>query len=147
MKKIITFILLTLLLVSVKTVYAEEINTPSNDRSIINRSNIVINEDLFLTLLNAGYSVDEVYNMTEEELQNANLTPQGVIATKYIKTTTITRYGITTSFSEEVSEFEYENAPDGPIESLNARNIKELRQQIKRNKIGKTYIMGKFKKE
>ena len=33
------------------------------------------------------------------------------------------------------------------IESLNARNIKELRQQIKRNKIGKTYIMGKFKKE
>ena len=33
------------------------------------------------------------------------------------------------------------------IESLNARNIKELRQQIKRNKIGETYIMGKFKSE
>ena len=33
------------------------------------------------------------------------------------------------------------------IESLNARNIKELREQIKRNKIGETYIMGKFGKE
>ena len=30
------------------------------------------------------------------------------------------------------------------IESLNARNIKELREQIKRNKIGETSIMGKF---
>ena len=30
------------------------------------------------------------------------------------------------------------------IESLNARNIKELREQIKRNKIGETYIIGKY---
>ena len=33
------------------------------------------------------------------------------------------------------------------IETLNARNIKELREQIKRNKIGETFIMGKFAKE
>ena len=32
------------------------------------------------------------------------------------------------------------------IESLNARNIKELRYQIKRNKLGMAYIMGTFKK-
>ena len=30
------------------------------------------------------------------------------------------------------------------IESLSARNIKELREQIKRNKIGETFIMGKY---
>ena len=33
------------------------------------------------------------------------------------------------------------------VDSLNARNIKELRQQIKRNKIGETFIMGKYKHE
>ena len=33
------------------------------------------------------------------------------------------------------------------VESLNARNIKELREQIKRNKIEEVHIMGKFGKE
>ena len=33
------------------------------------------------------------------------------------------------------------------IESLNARNIKQLKSQIKRYKIGETSIMGKFAKE
>ena len=33
------------------------------------------------------------------------------------------------------------------IESLNARNIKELKSQIKRYKIGETSIMGKYAKE
>ena len=30
------------------------------------------------------------------------------------------------------------------VESLRARNIKELKEQIKRNKIGETFIMGKY---
>ena len=33
------------------------------------------------------------------------------------------------------------------VESLNAKNIKELRKQIIRNKIGEAFIMGKFSKE
>lgn len=33
------------------------------------------------------------------------------------------------------------------VETLNARNIKELRQQIKRNKLGETYIMAKYKRD
>ena len=33
------------------------------------------------------------------------------------------------------------------IESLNAKNLKDLRKQIIRNKIGETFIMGKFQRD
>ena len=111
MKKIITFMFLTLLLISAKNVYATGMTPPSNDnRSIINKNNIVIDEELFLTLLDAGYTVDEVYNMTEAELENANLTPVEAMTTKYIKTTTITRGNDIISIDEEVTKEEYDNS-------------------------------------
>ncbi len=104
MKKIFNIAFLILLLIGFKNVSALE-----NDIIIVNSNNVNITEERFLELMDAGYTINDIYNMTLEEYNNANTNnPDIVSTTKYLKTISTTRYGITNSETYEITQEEYE---------------------------------------
>ena len=111
MKKIFNIAFLILLIISFKNVSALE-----SGKYIKNANNIIISEERYLELMDAGYTIDQIYNMTQNELDNANTDNDNIaISTKYLKTVTTTRYGTTTSETTEVTEQEYLNESGGQI--------------------------------
>ena len=111
MKKILTFTFLLLLTISFKNVSALE-----EDIIIVNNNNVSITEERFLELMDAGYTINDIYNMDLETYNNANTNNEDIaVSTKYLKTTTTTRYGNTTSETTEVTEEEFNNSDSGNI--------------------------------
>lgn len=111
MKKILTFIFLLLLTVSFKNVSALEEKT-----IFVNNHGVNVTEDRFLELMDAGYTINDIHNMDLETYTNASTDNEDIaIATKYYKTTTTTRYGNTTTETEEVTEQEFNDNQGGTI--------------------------------
>lgn len=121
MKRIFKFSFLLLILFSFKNVFALE-----DDIYITNNNGVGITEERFLELMDAGYTIDDIYNMTQTEYDNANTdNPDIAINTKYYKTTTMTRYGTTSTTTEEVSKNEYDNSSDNTNSNLRASGYVE----------------------
>ena len=111
MKKILTFTFLFLLTISFKNVSALE-----DDIIIVNNNNVSITEEKYLELMDAGYTIDDIYNMDLETYNNANTNNDTITSeTKYLKTITTTRYGSTSSETVEVTEEEFNNGDSGNI--------------------------------
>ena len=107
MKKILNITFLFLLMISFKNVSALE-----DDAIIINNNNIEITEERFFELMDAGYTMEQIYNMDlDTDTNNEDI----AVSTKYLKTVTTTRYGNTTSETVEVTEEEYLNNDGGNI--------------------------------
>ena len=81
----------------------------TNTTFYTNRESINMTEQQYHNLLELGFSEDEIESMDIDTFNaNKNLEAELVASeTKYYKTTTITRDGITTSRTEEVDENEY----------------------------------------
>ncbi len=121
MKKILKFTFLLLILISSKNAFATEENI-----YITNSKGVGITEERFLELMDAGYKIDDIYNMTQYEYENANTNnPNIVISTKYYKTTTMTRYGTTSTNTEEVTRAEYDNSEKNSNNNLRASGYVE----------------------
>lgn len=116
MKKIFTLTFLILMLVSFKNVDALE------DKIVFtNSQNVVVRESRFFELLDAGYTFEDVYNMDLNTYNNANTDIDDIgVTTKYLKTTTTTRYGVTTSETVEVSKLEYLLSPEETVSTFAA---------------------------
>lgn len=111
MRKVLTTTFLLLLMISFKNVSALE-----NDTYIINNNNVSISEERFLELMDAGYTIDDIYNMDLDTYNNADTNnPEIALSTKYLKTITTTRYGNTTSETIEITEEEYNNSESSNI--------------------------------
>ena len=108
MKKFLSLTFLILILISFKNVEALE------DKIVFtNNQNVVVRETRFLELLDSGYTFEDVYNMDLNTYNNASTEiTDGAVTTKYLKTTTTTRFGVTTSETVEVTEAEYLSSPD-----------------------------------
>lgn len=108
MKRILKIAFLLLILLSSKNAFALE-----DDIYITNNKGVDMTEERFLELLDAGYTLNDVYNMTQNEYNNANTNnPNIIVDTKYYKTTTSTRYGKVEENTEEVTKEEYDNSPE-----------------------------------
>ena len=108
MRRILTITFSLLLLIGFKNVSALE-----EDIYITNSKGVGITEERFLELMDAGYTLNDIYNMSEEEIDNANTNnPDIAVGIKYYKTTTTTRYGNTTHETTEVTEEEYNNSEE-----------------------------------
>lgn len=108
MKKILNITFLILLLIGFKNVSALE-----EDIYITNSKGVDITEERFLELMDAGYTLNDIYNMDLETYNNAETyNPNIALGTKYYKTTTTTRYGNTNIETVEVTEEEYNNSEE-----------------------------------
>ena len=106
MRKILIVTFSLLILIGFKNVSALE-----EDIYITNSKGVGITEERFLELMDAGYTLNDIYNMNKEEIDNANTdNPDIAVAVKYYKTTTTTKYGSTTHETTEVTEEEYNNS-------------------------------------
>jgi len=111
MKKILTISFLLLLTISFKNVSALE-----DDIIIVNKNNVSITEERYLELMDAGYTIDDIYNMDLETYNNANTNNENIASeTKYFKTITTTRYGNTNTETIEVTEEEFNEGDNGNI--------------------------------
>lgn len=108
MKKILNITFLILLLLGFKNVSALE-----EDIYITNSKGVDITEERFLELMDAGYTLNDIYNMDLETYNNADTSNDDITASiKYYKTTTTTRYGNTNIETVEVTEEEYNNSEE-----------------------------------
>lgn len=140
MKKILTTTFLLLLMLSFKNVSALEDST-----TIINSNNISISEERLLELMDAGYTLNDIYEMTQEEYDNVNIyNPEIAMDTKYLKTTTTTKYGKTIRETIEVSEEEYNNAvvgaPQARASGVVETSYKKLISTIDNSPIGNSLM-------
>lgn len=110
MKKILTTAFLLLMFINFKNVSALENET----NSFTNSQNVTITEERFLELMNAGYTIDDIYSMDQTTYNNAVTSKNDIaITTKYYKTITTERYGNITNETIEISEKEYNNGNEG----------------------------------
>ena len=111
MKKILTFAFLVLLAINSKNVSALEDNI-----IIVNSNNVSITEERYLELMDAGYTINDIYNMDLETYNNADTNNENITSeTKYYKTITTTRYGSSSSETIEVTEEEFNEGDTGNI--------------------------------
>ena len=111
MKKILIFAFLVLLTINSKNVSALE-----EDIIIVNNNNVSITEERYLELMDAGYTINDIYNMDLETYNNASTNNDNITSdTKYYKTITTTRYGSTSSETIEVTEEEFNEGDTGNI--------------------------------
>lgn len=129
MKKILIPMFLVLIPIIAKNVDAleatpgESAGTPNQ---FVNAQNVLITEDRFLELMDAGYTIDEIYAMDLDTYNNANTNnPNAAVTTKYYKTTTTTLYGTTTTETTEVTEQEYLNSDENSQVSIAASGTVE----------------------
>lgn len=108
MKRISMLILLGVLLVyNIPKVSALE----SQEKSFQNKNNVTVTEENFLGLMDKGYSIDEIYNMTSSEYTEAlNEERDVAIDIKYVKTTSLNINGVISTNSEEITEAEFNSS-------------------------------------
>ncbi len=108
MKRISMLILLGVLLVyNIPKVSALE----SQEKSFQNKNNVTVTEENFLGLMDKGYSIDEIYNMTSSEYTEALEEERDVaIDIKYVKTTSLNINGVISTNSEEITEAEFNSS-------------------------------------